>query len=466
MSEKHHYHLFALLLTLLQHIRSLIILVVIVFFQWRNIYGITGLIVVFGLTLIFSLISYLRGYYQLTEEHLIVYSGLFNRREVMIPYERIQTIKQQQWFFFKPFRLVRLSIETAGGIAGQAEAVLPAVPESVMQQLEWYRHKGNQTVKHYQRLYEISNGKIFLFSITNLGMLAGIFAVGATIEEVVPGNWYTRLWSFGVTTFASGWWAVAIVIVGSLLLFAIVTILKNFVIYYQFRVTREKNTLTIESGLLERKVQKIPLSKIQGIKIHQQLLRQIFGLVSVELLLASGKELDEEESTLFLLPIIYQKEVYKVLDFLLPEWQFEIPEFHYISRDKRWYFFRIPLAVSLPVSVALSLIRPWLGLVGILLLFLGCFLADLKRRHQGYVVQSTSRICIQTYQLFTRFQTVIERSKIQSFTEKTSKWLYRKKIGHLTFYYKIGEGNGSVSLRFIDQSEIRCLKRFYQQKKE
>lgn len=132
-------------------------------------------------------------------------------------------------------------------------------------------------------------------------------------------------------------------------------------------MTRQPETLTLERGLLERKTQKIPLTKIQGLQINQQVLRKLFGLVSVELLLASDQEEGDELKQVFLLPIVHEKEVSQVLRTLLPEWQFPNAELHYTSRNKTWYFLRIPLMILIPIIVGVFFIRPWLSIIGLLI---------------------------------------------------------------------------------------------------
>lgn len=82
-----------------------------------------------------ALLRYFFEYYQLFEEKIVIYKGIFQKKEIDIPYERIQTIKERQWFFFKPFQITELLIETAATGAKEAEVDMSAVSETVFQQI-------------------------------------------------------------------------------------------------------------------------------------------------------------------------------------------------------------------------------------------------------------------------------------------------------------------------------------------
>ena len=59
-----------------------------------------GLIVgVLVLTLIWSILHYLRFTYLVAPNGLTINSGVLIRKVNHIPYDRIQTVQRQQWFF-------------------------------------------------------------------------------------------------------------------------------------------------------------------------------------------------------------------------------------------------------------------------------------------------------------------------------------------------------------------------------
>ena len=282
------------------------------------------------------------------------------------------------------------------------------------------------------------------------------------MEELLPAAWTNWLWTVTESRSGSGWVMLVLFLIGAIFLLSLFSIAKSFVLYYRFQVSREQDQLTLEHGLFERKTQKIPLHKIQGLKIHQKALRKLFGLVSVELLLAGSQE--GEDAQLLLLPIIGEDQVYSMLDFLLPEQKFAAPAINYVSRKYLWYFVRLPLLFGLPAMLALFIIQPWLSAIaGVILL--GLLLnAWLSSRYQGYEIQGTSRLCLQKYFLLTKTQTFVERSKIQAFHEKTSRGLYPKKIGHIQLNIAAGDFTSEATLRYFDWENVQTLTHFYRQK--
>jgi putative membrane protein len=78
-----------------------------------------------------SILRYLRFTYSVAPDGLTIQSGVFIRKTNHIPYDRIQTVQRQQWFFLKPLRLEQVSIETAGKETRKAEGQLPLPTPSI-----------------------------------------------------------------------------------------------------------------------------------------------------------------------------------------------------------------------------------------------------------------------------------------------------------------------------------------------
>ncbi len=221
--------------------------------------------------------------------------------------------------------------------------------------------------------------------------------------------------------------------------------------------------MTVESGLLERRVQKIPVSKIQGIKIKQHVVRKLLRLSTVELILAGDqqKEGDTGGGKLYFLPIINDRELFQVLDFLLPDWDFNEPEIQYVSRQRLFYFWRWIVLILVPATFVGFYFQFWSGLI--LLAIFGYLLLInwLDCNYQGYALQSANRVCVQNFTGLSKVQTFVERPKIQAFKESSSIWLIKKAIGRITFYVKDGSGDLSLSLRFMNFNHLTNLKHFF-----
>ncbi|EUJ19064.1 YbtB protein [Listeria aquatica FSL S10-1188] len=138
-------HPIALLKEMFDNLRKSIIPIVIGLFyifqaiknnQWFQAW-LFPILIIIVILLMFApaMIKYWTYRYTLEEKGLRIKYGLIFRKNIFIPYERIQTVQQKQWFFFIPFNVVQILVETAG-TSGKAEADLSAVPKSVAQELK------------------------------------------------------------------------------------------------------------------------------------------------------------------------------------------------------------------------------------------------------------------------------------------------------------------------------------------
>ena len=68
-----------------------------------------------------SLISYFNFYYYIEGEELIIKSGLFQKKVINIPFDRIQSINFGQNLIHQFFNVVSLEIDTAGSASKEAQ---------------------------------------------------------------------------------------------------------------------------------------------------------------------------------------------------------------------------------------------------------------------------------------------------------------------------------------------------------
>ncbi|QCA29207.1 hypothetical protein E4Z98_07705 [Vagococcus xieshaowenii] len=413
--------------------------------------------------------------------------GFLTKKRRLFPITVFKRLNNASGFFFKPFELIQVSIETAGGDTEKAEANFPVIKEEILHLIEHYRQcdqnsylnsdvrEADQESKQFSSFskdnseaYSISNQEIFVFSLTDLGMIPAIFTVFFFLQEYLPKKWFDQLSQRSIELFQAGWLLAIVFILFALVLIGIVSIVRNMTKYYRFSASRTAQTLMIERGLFERKHQTIPLAKIQGIKIKQQLMRKVFGLASVELTLAGGQSSDDTDTdshTLYLLPIIQERDVFTILNQLLPEWQFEKPMIQFVGRQQMWYFLRWKLLIVLCISAIISYFSLWVGsLVGSFLLLMTLTNASLGAYYQGYALQSSKRLCVQTFRFFTKTQIFIEQDKVQAFSQKTSKWLVKKQIGHVSMWLKSTLINEEIRLKYLNDDDSSRLKLFYREK--
>lgn len=93
-----------------------------------------GLVLIIGLVALFQWLSYKHLYYIIGPEEFNLYSGIFNKKRVHVPYQRIQSVDQRASLLQRVFGVCAVSIDTAGGSNNKAVQV-PYVQKSQAEQL-------------------------------------------------------------------------------------------------------------------------------------------------------------------------------------------------------------------------------------------------------------------------------------------------------------------------------------------
>ena len=254
-----------------------------------------------------------------------------------------------------------------------------------------------------------------------------------------------------------------IIVIFSIILLLIISVIKSFFYYFEFTVICSRKTITIEYGVFERKTQKIPLNKIQGIKIYQQAVRKLLTMSSVEILLIGGQEVKGEnplEKKVLILPLINTRLMYQALQMIFPAYAFEEPEITYVGRKKLFYFWRWIFVLMLPITIACFYYFNFIGIIPLAFSLIFMFFNWLDCKYQGYAIMDSNLLAIQNFSGVSKVQTLVDRSKIQSFDKHSSLWLLRKDIGHFMFWIKSGMIPMHVGLKFVDLKDINYVQSF------
>ncbi len=481
MSKKNHYSklylLFAPLRSLVKLIWQIVLLFVLSSFFGKDrdylsnphfwLYVSLASLGIFALAVGYHIACYLTQTYELTEDALIFRKGIFVKQEIIVPYERMQTIKKNQWFYMVPFGLVRLMVETAAHSGKEAEVDLPLVPYALYDELEARRR--DETLmqpkeKTRQADFALSSKDLLIFALTELTLLAPVFLMLGALE-FIPDSLQDRLlgnFSHMIILAAVGFFCIAY------LLCAIYMILKTVLKYADFQIFQENSgALRIEYGLLEQKSQVIPMSKIQGVRIKQNIFRLFLGLVSVDLLIAGGQEKQEGEKESLtthpiLIPVAKISEADTYLTQFLPEFDFQVT-LKEMQQLRLWYFSRFKFfVIAIPIGAYFFFhFAIWqLALAIVLLAALSLGYAYYQSKSQAYGMNEHF-IVFRDVRLLERVQTILPRKNIQSLEMRTSRWLYPKQLGHCKLNVKAGDDDFHTELNYLPLADIEQMIHFY-----
>ena len=461
-SERRKFHPSVMLVHFIKGIRSWLFLLVLILIDTEEIgvYQMAAVSAILVIVLLGSIFKYFTQTYQVTPQKIIVYKGIIKKRETDISYDRIQTIKQRQWFFFKPFHVVELLIETASSTPGKAEASLTAVDISLLDTIEQLQNclstddkVDERTFSPIRASFALSTKQIALYALTDMT----VFLLFGTVFSFLGDSIFT-----GIESVISDLQEILVTLIFLFRIIGIIalSLVKNFVLFYHFKAALEGDTLSVEYGLFERKIQKIPLKKIQAVKVHKQIIRNFFGMSSVELILMGGQEQEGEglaSKKVLLFPLIQTKTAYEMMIKFLPTMPIVEPTIQSLTKKELWYFWRWTILIGLPLVVGGRFISRWVSLFTFIIVVVLLAHQWAKSHTQGYAVQENQIICLQQFQGLSTVQLFIAHQNIQSFSRSSSKWLMKKKHGHIQVWFKAGDSPAYFEMRFIREEDERFI---------
>ncbi|MFJ7972300.1 PH domain-containing protein [Psychrobacillus sp. NPDC096389] len=442
--------------------------------DWSSyiMYGIYTIVLIF--LLVSGIIKWKRFRYWFEDEELRIEYGLFVKKKRYIPFERIQSLNYTEGIFHRPFGLVKVKVETAGGGATkEADAELTAITKVAAEQIKYEMlHAKNKLpeeleeslevqplVKEEKRpIFKMSGKDLFILASTSGGV--GVFFSGLAVfvsqfSNVIP---YEAIYEEIVVFIRFGALIVALVVFVVLLIAWIVSVVLTFINYYEFTIVVEDEEIIITRGLLEKKKVTIPLSRIQGIRVVENPLRQLMGYAAV-IVDSAGGSLAEKDEKIRLIPLIKKEKITPILEEIFPELQFN-PALTKVPRRSRRFFYRLDFIWMIPVAAAVSYFFFPFGLFSLLLFPLSYGLGIWQQKTAGFYMNE--RQLVIQYRLFSKTRVWMEKKRIQSMTERTTIFQKRADVSSIITTIKSGVTGASTIIPHIDKSDAEMLFDWYE----
>ena len=474
-SNMQRFHPLSIVIYTVKNVRNLFFIFILIFLNADSslLMTLLEIALLLLLCLISGMVRYFFESYAITDTRILLKRGVFKKQTTEVPYERIQSIREQAWFFYKPFGITQLRIDTGSGAAG-AEIALTAVPSQLIDTINHYRtqEEANEESNDPEDdnslplepkakplpLYHMSVQDIILFTLTSNSIFIGFLGAVGLVTQFVPDNFYDS--AFDLIT-SGGFLFIIVSVALSLGFIILIVFIRNILTYYNFQVFAEETQLRIEYGLLNHRVQTIPYHKIRGVRSHQNPLRRLLGTSGVDLLMVGSKGDSKEDGNtmtrLFILPYVSAQAIPDLLEEILPQ-SFHIGEqsFHYTSKKQIWYFVRFPL-----LFLGLSLIPViWLSkwaLIATVFCVLWLINGLVASQEQAYAVDNREQITWQSFSFFSLNRILTAKHHVQSLKETTTPFLWKKSLGHLAIFIKCDQPV-DINWRFISQEDITFLK--------
>lgn len=335
------------------------------------------LIIVFAIAIGYQVWSYKHIYYEVGEEEFSYHKGIFTKKRMHVPYQRVQSVNQKASVLQRLVGVCTVKIDTAGGasnegitipyvtkaaaeslrrelfarkqaiLSGQAAAsssTRTAAPDAVAvggnvlddvsEAFEDVRGVfGGQQVDtgciSYE--YRLTNKELLLSALTNSAASA-VIAIGilGTLISVVGGVVGPLLNSVrdSMVSWGAGFAIVfgALLVIGAMLFVWAVSAVASLLIYGGFRAMRRDRRIEVEHGLLSRSFHGLDIDRVQSVIVKQGFLRRLFGYCELSLgkidSASQGETNDKSTSIsqgLIVHPFVKLARVPEILNGLAPE---------------------------------------------------------------------------------------------------------------------------------------------------
>lgn len=325
--------------------------------------------------------SYRNLYYEIGDKEFSLYSGIFNKKKVHIPYQRIQSVNQRATLLQRIMGVCTINIDTAGGssnkavvipylqnteaervrgelfarkqfimagqtsaqtgVVSQAQTARPAnvldAPAEIMTDVRGVFGGGQVDTGVVTYEYGLSNKELFLTGISNntgfammiVGIIAAAFGIITQVLETSIGQqMYNDGLSIASSAFAENlvWVIVGATIFGMLIIW-VFSAIGTCISYGGFKAVRRQTRIEVEHGLLQHRFHGVDVDRVQSVIIKQSFIRRIFGYCELSLGkidAATDSQQDQENQMqlnqgMIIHPFVKMDRVPEILAGLVPE---------------------------------------------------------------------------------------------------------------------------------------------------
>ncbi|HEX5765859.1 MAG TPA: PH domain-containing protein [Woeseiaceae bacterium] len=242
-----------------------------------------------------ALLAYLTFYYRVDEEAIRIRYGVFQKRQLDIRFDRVQSVTTEQNPVYRALGLVSLTFDTAG--SSKDEGVLPAIPVAEAEVLRNRIGRVDLVVADTatpaaaaapgELLLALGGWDMVRIGLADWRALVLLAVLGPLFERA--GNGVTdRIGSrvadsmadvakgfqeFGV---APGLVVLIALISVLVTLFGLLSIFAAFLRYHRFRLSRDGQRLRSVAGLLTRHENVTHVAKVQILSLRQGLVLRLF----------------------------------------------------------------------------------------------------------------------------------------------------------------------------------------------
>jgi len=426
---------------------------------------------------IYGVVAFFKYYFYLEEDELIIKSGVFGKKLVNIPFERIQTIDFEQNIVHQIFNVVALKIDTAG--SAKSEFKFDALDRKTAEELR------TMILQKKKNLVKSSSAVILqdeplvekaetIFTLSPLDLVKVgitenhfhsfwlIFAAVMYFMQSVDDLGY-NVWNY-LEDFNESIFFKSVALIASAIVFFIVisflySLIRTILRYYNLKFQRTDTGFKIIAGLFNRREVAARDNKIQIMNWSQNLLQKFIKLFEINLKQASSVQVKSKKS--IIVPGSYMQQIDDVQSYLFRKGELDGLEFKKVSVH---YFYRRAIFLSfalIVVSTILFLVDKQLVLTGLIPLFsiwiLSSYLSYKKKKYavNDFVLQTNGGV-------YGHGHSLMKLYKVQSVKIKRNLYQRRRGLSTIIVY----TASGGLSIPYIPHEKAVQLMDYFLYKVE
>ncbi|WP_192977948.1 PH domain-containing protein [Mammaliicoccus vitulinus] len=435
---------------------------------------------------VFKAIKIYKTRYWIENDQLIMTWGVFSKNRKELNIERIQSVDTSQNIAHQLLGGVNLSVKTpSDGIEldtitkkqsdelskyikerkhklknKEAVEVEPSENESEQNESNLAEYKPKEDVVFFQLSIKdllkmsFTSGGIFIV-FAALGSLFGFLSQVIDVEDYISPllNQIVNL-TFVIISFVILFIFISYII-GSLIVF-----IRN----YKYQLTFDGELLTVKYGLLTVQKRTVPIRRIQALKEEESLFRRAIGYTKISAIITTDGQFDSNEETdignVTILPFMKKKEAYKLLEEIIPQFQFN-------SVDKGLPIQGIRRRIFIPTLILLIAVVPiqiylwsYTWIIGLVIFLIMLLFASVITLKSGFKVYDDSIVLLNASPF--EYSTIwAKRDKILTFELHENPIIKRKDIVHFNIHLAYGDSMISRGMRFIHKKDALNIYNWY-----
>lgn len=466
MSEFKRQHPAAALAKVLEIIRGNFLTILIIIFVGGGgeearitLYWIIGTIIVL---LVWGVLNWMRFSYKVEDGELVVYQGVFVRKQLYLSSDRIQVIDISAGLVQRIFGLVAVEVKTAGSTS--KEAKISAVVKEEAQNLKKALRPKDQDAESDipeedtpATFYRITTTDLLLAASTSGRFGIALSIVGTAFSQIDQVISEEAMIQFVEQNMPQSTSATLIVfsIISVLVISWLFSFLATIITYYDFSVEVKKDELLISRGLFERTQLTVPFNRIQAMQIKEGVMRQPLGYASLVIESAGYGEDQNNSTTLF--PILAKEQIYEFIEQVIPEYNAQPVVENVPPRALRRYLLRM-FWISLAMILVLWLLLPE-GVYSLFILIPALLLGYLQYRDAG-IGEEGETILLQ-YRRLSKTTAIVKRNRIQAVETKQNPFQQRLNLSSYSVVVASGNQGRSFSVREVAEDKTQDLWKWF-----